>query len=122
MTLYAHQKAFRSGIKKGKYVKQGEVIGYVGTTGLSTGPHLHFGLYKNGRPINPARVVQVTTNRLEGKERKSFLAQKEKLDKLLNDALEHPMATMHRPEIDNACYIDPESCQPIKKVEGNETL
>jgi murein DD-endopeptidase MepM/ murein hydrolase activator NlpD len=80
MTLYAHQKSFRRGIKRGKYVKQGQVIGYVGSTGLSTGPHLHFGLYKNGRAINPARVVRVTTKRLGGKARKSFLKIKRELD------------------------------------------
>lgn len=118
MTLYAHQKAFRRGIRNGKYVKQGEVIGYVGTTGLSTGPHLHFGLYKNGRAINPARVVQVTTKKLGGKARKAFLKRKERLDGLLEETLENPSAM--RPtacEIDNACYIDPESCQPLRREE-----
>ncbi len=57
-TLYAHQSRFASGLHIGSWVSQGEVIGYVGTSGRSTGPHLHFGLYKNGRAINPARYVR----------------------------------------------------------------
>jgi len=60
-TLYAHMKGFAKGIKKGSYVKQGRVIGYVGTSGRSTGPHLHFGLYKKGRAVNPARYVKKQT-------------------------------------------------------------
>lgn len=51
-----HLSRFAKGIKYGVYVKQGDVIGYVGTTGLSTGPHLDFRFYKNGSPINPLKV------------------------------------------------------------------
>ena len=57
-TLYAHMRGYAKGIKKGTYVGQGRTIGYVGTSGRSTGPHLHFGLYKKGRAINPARYVR----------------------------------------------------------------
>ncbi len=81
VTLYAHQKRFKRGIRVGKYVKQGQIIGYVGVTGLSTGPHLHFGVYRYGRAINPELVVQKATKRLWGKAKKSFIAYKEKMDK-----------------------------------------
>ncbi len=72
-TLYAHLRNFRRGIRRGKYVKKGQVIGYVGTTGLSTGPHLHFGLYRGFRAINPANSVHITKSILKGKLRKEFL-------------------------------------------------
>ncbi len=57
-TLYAHQSRFARKLHIGSWVSQGRVIGYVGTSGRSTGPHLHFGLYKNGRAINPARYIR----------------------------------------------------------------
>jgi murein DD-endopeptidase MepM/ murein hydrolase activator NlpD len=55
-TAYLHLKGFASGIKSGVYVKQGDLIGYVGSTGLSTGPHLDFRFYKNNQAIDPLKV------------------------------------------------------------------
>jgi len=72
VTLYAHQKSFRAGMRPGKKVKKDEIIGYVGSTGLSSGPHLHFGLYKHNRAINPRSVIQVTTKKLTGKKKTQF--------------------------------------------------
>jgi murein DD-endopeptidase MepM/ murein hydrolase activator NlpD len=65
-SLYAHQS--RVGVKHGQSVKKGQVIGYVGSTGRSTGPHLHFGLQKNGRWIDPMKVLSkksIQTSKLE---------------------------------------------------------
>jgi len=74
-TLYAHMRRFAKGIRKGAKVSQGKTIGYVGTTGRSTGPHLHFGLYKNGHPVNPKRYIKKQTAKivkLKGKEYKAL--------------------------------------------------
>ena len=70
-SLYAHLSRFAH-IKKGNWIKQGTIIGYVGTTGRSTGPHLHFGLYKNGRAVNPAKVLSYSKKTLYGKSRKRY--------------------------------------------------
>lgn len=123
MTLYAHQKSFRRGMKRGKYVKKGTIIGYVGTTGLSTGPHLHFGLYKHGRAINPARVVQVTTHKLKGKKLKAF----KQLQENFNQEIALHLAARTEPKqlvyFENKCIINIDNCEPVIEAVGdvNET-
>ena len=74
-TLYGHQSRFKAGLRKGQRVKKGDLIGYVGSTGLSSGPHLHLGVYKNGRAINPLKVIRKPEHiGLKGKEKRTFIA------------------------------------------------
>jgi murein DD-endopeptidase MepM/ murein hydrolase activator NlpD len=84
VTLYAHQSRLKA--KVGERVSAGQVIGYVGSTGRSTGPHLHFGLYKNGRAINPMRLVKFSTGGLTGKGRREFLRRKKKYTKIIEES------------------------------------
>ncbi|EAK5561200.1 M23 family metallopeptidase [Campylobacter upsaliensis] len=70
-TLYAHLSRFAK-IKTGQKVKQGELIGYVGSTGMSTGPHLHFGVYLNNRAINPLSVVKIAKSELSAQAKAEF--------------------------------------------------
>lgn len=71
-TLYAHMHRYAKGTRSGKRVKQGDLIGYVGSTGLSTGPHLHFGLYRNKIAIDPLKTVKVETKSLKGEKKVEF--------------------------------------------------
>ena len=71
-TGYAHMNNFANGIKPGVRVKQGQVIGYVGSTGRSTGPHLHFEVIKNGKKVDPLKIKAATGTNLTGKELQRF--------------------------------------------------
>jgi murein DD-endopeptidase MepM/ murein hydrolase activator NlpD len=83
-TLYAHMSRFKPGIKRGMAVKQGQVIGYVGSTGSATGAHLHYEIRKYGKPINPIKVKPLISSPLEGQKLVAFNNQKKKIDGTLH--------------------------------------
>ena len=86
-TVYAHLSKFAAGIKKGVRVKQGRIIGYVGSTGLSTGPHLHYEVIENGKKINSQKLKLPSGKILKGKMRKLFEVDRIKTDIYISELL-----------------------------------
>tara|TARA_B100000029_G_C17580180_1_gene959396 strand:- start:1416 stop:2714 length:1299 start_codon:yes stop_codon:yes gene_type:complete len=86
-TVYAHLSKFGRGIKKNVKVKQGQVIGYVGSTGMSTGPHLHYEVIENGRKVNSQKLKLPSGKVLKGEERKSFEISKIKTNVLKSELI-----------------------------------
>ena len=86
-TIYAHMEKFARGIKEGIRIKQGQIIGYVGSTGKSTGPHLHYEVIKNGKKINSQKLKLPSGKILKGNERKIFEVNRIKIDVLRSELI-----------------------------------
>ena len=86
-TVYAHMSKFGKNIKEGKRVKQGQIIGYVGSTGMSTGPHLHYVVIENGKKINSQKLKLPSGKILKNKERELFEINKIKINVLKSELI-----------------------------------
>ena len=86
-TIYAHMKSFSKGMKVGKKVRQGQIIGYVGSTGMSTGPHLHYEVIINGKKINSQKLKLPSGKVLKDDERKQFEIHRIKIDVLVAELI-----------------------------------
>ena len=80
-------KSFARGMKKGKKIRQGQIIGYVGSTGMSTGPHLHYEVIVNGRKINSQKLKLPSGKILKGDERTLFEIHRIKTDVLIAELI-----------------------------------
>ena len=88
-SLYAHLSKFNKKLKVGSTVKQGDIIGFVGSSGVSSGPHLHFGMYKGIRAMDPMKIVSSSKKALVGKARSIFMTNVNTIRKELENSLKN---------------------------------
>src|ERR1700710_1391679 len=84
-TAYGHMSAFAKGLEPGKRVRQGQIIGFVGSTGMSTGPHVHYEILVNGRFVDPMRIKLPRGRSLEGPLLAGFDKERDRLDAMMNN-------------------------------------
>ncbi len=89
-TAYAHLSRFAKGLKKGSRVKQGQIVGYVGSTGRSTGPHLHYEVLAKGRQINPKKIKLPSGEQLKGADLEAFEAFRDRIEGLRRERPTQP--------------------------------
>ncbi len=82
-TAYAHMSRFGAGISEGVRVRQGQVIGYIGNTGLSAGPHLHYEVLINRQPVDPMTIQVPRERRLTGQHLREFQKERARIDELM---------------------------------------
>lgn len=127
-TAYGHMNGFASGIRPGVRVKKGQVIGYVGSTGRSTGPHLHFEILRKGTRIDPLKARVATGNDLTGSQLAEFKREVKKIDNLkpapqlaVNEAKKTPdTATEQKPQPENTGAAKEEKAEPVVKTQNKE--
>ena len=89
-TLYAHMSKFVKNVKVGTTVRQGQTVGYVGSTGLSTGPHLHYEIIKNGKHVNPMTVKLPAISNLDSADKKKFLEYRKVMETAIDQLSKNP--------------------------------
>jgi murein DD-endopeptidase MepM/ murein hydrolase activator NlpD len=94
-TGYGHLSRYASGLRAGQRVSQGQVVAYVGTTGASTGPHLHYEIWRGGQRINPAGVKTQEGTELAGADLAAFRAEKARIDRIIAAGGESRPQVMH---------------------------
>lgn len=96
ITTYNHLTGFSRGAKEGAHVRQGQVIGYLGQTGLATGPHLHYEILVNGHFVDPMRVKLARTREFDGRMLAYFKRERDRIDGLVQKAPNPPMAALRQ--------------------------
>ena len=104
-TLYAHMSKFAKGVNVGTMVRQGQIIGYAGSTGLSTGPHLHYEIIKNGVHVNPMTVKLPAIDNLDAKNKKLFMDKKAQMDSIIESLKNNSARIVRLSEIENVTPV-----------------